>query len=546
MIGRDGNTAATASTDFSVSAREKGAAKYNAVVKSPLLWDTEHPNLYDVKTVISENGVEIDEYHTTIGFRTVEISARDGLLLNGKKTFIKGVCGHQDFGLTGLAVTKNIADYKISLLKEMGANGYRTSHYMQTKYYLDACDEQGLLVMDETRFFQTSQEALGCLEALIKRDRNRPSVIFWSTGNEEPVHADENGAKTQRAMAAFIKKLDSTRYILTAESHSPEKSAVYPYCDAAGINYNLESYEEVHRNFPDLPIVSSECCATGTSRDWHFEELASGRLPDRDRFSNSWYRSREETWKFLTGKPYVIGGYQWIGIDHRGEAAWPALSSKSGALDMFLNKKGAFYQNLSYWSETPMIHIVPHWNFSGLEGEKIPVTVYTNCQKIELYRNGKLIAAQELGRYDIGRFEVGYEKGELRAAGFIDGKKVCEDKRITTKKASALKLTKLNGFAFNGSDIALFCCECTDEDGNTVPDAEEYVRFAVNSPAKIIGTGSDNCDPVRTDFAGRKMYMGKITVAVLPQKDQESLRLTAFSEHCAIGRITVPNESKNR
>lgn len=532
-----GNDVADVSADFSVNEREKTVVKYSAVVKNPLLWDTENPNLYRVKTVIIDNGKEIDEYNTRIGFRTVEITAANGLLINGKKTFINGVCSHQDFGLTGLAVTKNIADYKISLLKKMGANGYRTSHYMQTKYYLDACDEQGLLVMDETRTFQTSKESLEYLETLVKRDRNRPSVIFWSTGNEEPTHIDQNGEKTQRAMYSFIKKLDSTRYILTAEDKSPEKSTVYQYCDVAGINYNLANYDAVHSNHPKIAVVASECCATGTTRDWNFEEFGNERFPDIDRTSNTWYRSREETWKFLTSKPYVIGGYQWIGIDHRGEAAWPALSSKSGAIDMFLNKKGAFYQNQSYWTNKPMAHIVPHWNFEGLEGEKIKVAVYTNCEKIDLFLNKKLIATKSLDKYDICIFEVPYEKGKISVTGYENGKAVCTDTRVTTGKPVALKLTKLNEFSPNGEDIALFLCECTDENGRVVNTANEYVKFAVNSPNKIIGTGSDNCDKIRTDFNERKMYMGKITVAVKPDKNVKSVELIAQSDNCSIAKI---------
>ena len=290
VIDANGNLTASAACNCKLALREKTTAKYSSVVENPLLWDTDTPNLYNVKTVIKDGDDILDEYITRIGFRTVEITASKGLLLNGKKTFIKGVCSHQDFGLTGLAVTKNIADYKVSLLKEMGANGYRTSHYMQTEAYLDACDEQGMLVMDETRTFQTSKESLEYLEALVKRDRNRPSVIFWSTGNEEPVHIDDNGAKTQREMYAFIRKLDKTRYIMTAEDRTPEKSAVYQYCDVAGINYKLESYEEVHKNHPTLPIVSSECCATGTTRDWNFAEYSNARLPDYDRCWNLRYQ----------------------------------------------------------------------------------------------------------------------------------------------------------------------------------------------------------------------------------------------------------------
>ena len=218
--------------------------------------------------MLKTNGEEIDENTTRIGFRTVEITVENGLLLNGKPTFINGVCAHQDFGLTGLAVPENIAKYKVSLMKEMGANGYRTSHYQQTESYMDAFDEQGFLVMDEARWFESTKEAMEQLESLIKRDRNRPSVIMWSTSNEEPLHITDTGRKLHKAIAAQIRKYDYTRPVTAAEDKTPDKSAIYDECDFIGINYNLSIYDTVHKMRPE-----QACFRVGVLRHRHNARL---------------------------------------------------------------------------------------------------------------------------------------------------------------------------------------------------------------------------------------------------------------------------------
>lgn len=560
VIDNNGNTVATATFNGNTALRDKTLFKYSTVVKSPVLWDTENPYLYTIKTVLKENEQEIDTYNTRIGFRTIEFTANDGFYLNGKKTFIKGVCAHQDFGLTGLAVPENIAKYKVSLIKEMGANGYRTSHYQQTEYYLDACDEMGLLVMNEVRWFESTKEAFEQIESLVKRDRNRPSVIMWSTSNEEPSHITENGKRTHRSVAAHIRKFDYTRPVTAAQNKHPNKSTIFDYCDIAGINYNLALFDEVHKLNPDLPIFASECCATGTTRDWHLEsDETSGRIRDYDTAPfTAWYSSRENTWKHYMERPYIFGAFQWIAIDHRGEATWPAISSKSGAIDIFLQKKGAFYLNKSHWTDTPMVHIVPHWNFNGLEGQEIFVPVYTNCDELELFLNGNSLGRKQIEKYSHGEWYVPYEKGELLCVGYKNGKKVCEDKRITTSKPVAFRLTLENEVKPNGNDIALFTCECVDENGNVVPDASELVTFTVSTEdgliskdteefvklgagtrAVIVGTGSDNTDHNNVTNTTRQMYMGKISVAVKPGLNQNKLILNAVSSNIGYGRIVV-------
>lgn len=534
VIGKNGDVTASARAEAVLERCGKTTVKYSAIVNNPLLWSVNAPNLYQIKTELLLNGEVVDTDLTRIGFRTIELSAEKGFLINGEKTIIKGVNCHQDFGITGLAVPKNIYAYRIKLLKEMGCNGYRTSHYQHPADEMDLFDENGFIVMDETRWFETSEYALEMLDVLVKRDRNRPSVMFWSTGNEERTHITDMGKRIHRVLAERIRKLDKTRFITTCEDAKPLESTVFPYCDVIAVNYNLQCYDKLHEMYPDKLILSTESCATGTTRDWHFPDSPeNGRIADIDKKTNSWYQGRENTWRFLAERSsYVIGTFQWAGIEHRGEAMWPRVCSVSGALDLFLQRKGAFYQNMSHWTDKPMVHIVPHWNFHGLEGEEILTAVYTNCEETELFLNGESLGKQDTSNFKRGQWYVKYTKGCLLAKGYIDGKEVCCDIRETTGKPVKLSLRLENSFEPNGKDIAVFTCECLDENGRMVPNAEEYVSFSTCENARILGTGSDICDHKNVTLPERQMYAGKITVALRPNPGAEEFKLFAKSKDC--------------
>jgi len=538
IIGADGKVIAEAAGEGTATLREKTTVNYTASVSNPKLWDCENPNLYTIKTCLYKDGTPVDESFTRIGFRTIELSLEQGFLLNGKPTYIKGVCSHQDFGLTGIAVPDNIAKYKISLIKEMGANGFRTSHYQNSAAVMDALDELGFIVMDETRWFESTDEGIEQLRGLVLRDRNRPSVVFWSTGNEEPMHSCAEGGRIHRALAAEVRKLDNTRFVMTAQDSRVLESKVFDDCDVISVNYNLQNYDALHEKYPDKLILASECCATGTTRGWHLPPNSQGRIRDLDRDTSTWFKGRELTWKHLKERPYVIGGYQWAAVEHRGEAVWPQLCSKSGAIDLYLQKKGAFYQNKSHWTEEPMVHIVPHWNFGGLEGEEILVPVYNNCESVELFLNGVSLGEQKMNKYDRGLWSVNYQAGELLCIGKIGGKEVARHSVKTTKPAAKLVLKKDLDFTAGSDDIGLFTCYCVDEDGLEVANATPTVTFSVSEGAAIVGTGSDNCDIVAVGESTRRMYGGKITVAVKAAEGMEEIKLYAISDNLDMGVIT--------
>lgn len=539
---KDGNIVALTSGNVLVGAKEIAVAKYTAFVENPALWDIDQPNLYTVETVLIKNGEECDCVTDRIGFRTAYCDPEKGFFLNGRNVKIKGVCAHQDFGLTGLAVPDNILKYKIQVIKEMGANGYRCSHYPHPAATMDALDEMGFIVMDECRWMESTDEGIQQMEMVMKRDRNRPSVFFWSLGNEEPHHKTEVGMRINKSMYRRAKQLDNQRYIMAAVSNA-DGCKIFDCLDVIGINYNLRLYDDIHKKHPDRAIFASECCATSTTRGYYYDGInvanSQGYVDSIDHDTNYWFMGRENTWKFITEREWVMGEYQWIAFEHRGETYWPRLCSQAGAIDLYMQKKDAYYQNMSHWTVKPMVHLMPHWNWCGMEGEPIKVAAYTNCDALELFLNGKSLGKKEIELYGHGEWTVNFEAGELKVIAFKNGEKVAEDIKHTSGKPYALKLKPENNNAEKAGDIALFTCYVVDENGKVVPDAAPFVHFYTNQKGIIVGTGSDVSDHNPVDIPNRQMRMGTISVAVKLTDVEEELKLYAESDGLNRGYIKI-------
>ena len=520
--------------------RDKAHLNYSCEF-TPELWDIDRPYLYKAVTKLYKNGELCDEYETKTGFRTYYADPDKGFFLNGRHVKIKGVCAHQDCGLTGKAVSDNVNRYKIGLIKQMGANGYRTSHYPQNSAIMDALDELGFIVMEETRWYDSTPEAKAQLEFMVKRDRNRPSVFFWSIGNEEPYHVKEQGANICRALKAEIEKLDTSRIIMTAVSNSPEKATVYDYLDAVGVNYNLHTFDLLHEKFPKIPVFSSECCATGTTRGWYRDDCPDkGYINAYDTRINNWWLSREETWNFMMEREYILGAYQWTAFEHRGETVWPRLCSQSGAIDLYLQKKDAFYQNQSHWLDTPMIHMLPHWTLRDKKaGEEVNIWIYTNCEEVELKLNGKSLGKRKTEKYKHLEWSVPYEPGKIEAVGFNGGKEAAHDENVTAGSPVKLCLRLENEVTSSGRDTAIITCYTVDENGTEVPDAAPTVDFYSNGLGRVIATGSDVSDHNPVTETSRKMRAGRITVAVKAGSESGTLSLYAESEGLVSARLDI-------
>ncbi len=532
IFDADGKLVAEAQAAATVAEKDKAAIAYRFSVTSPHLWSPDDGYLYSMTAEIKLNGEIIDNQTIQFGFRTVKIDPNEGLFINDKHYLIKGVCGHADCGLFGKAVPDNIHRYKVQLMKEMGCNGYRTSHYPQSEVLMTELDKAGFIVMDETRWFESSPEGIAQLEALIKRDRNHPSVIFWSVGNEETYHTREQGKRICETLMAKLKKLDDSRFVMTAVDR-PLVSTVYSLNDVIGINYNLGSYDKVHETFPDKAVFASECCATATTRGHYFDHDPNrGYYPAYDNMEESYFMGREKTWKFLTSRPWILGCYQWIAFEHRGEAIWPRLCSQSGAIDLYMQKKDAFYQNQSHFSEKPMVHLLPHWNWQGFEGQPISVWGYTNCEELELFLNGESLGKKTIEKYGHGEWTVPYTPGTLEIKAYLCGKIVATDSQITSGKPYRLRLTQDTlDVTDNGQDVALFTCSVEDENGNPVPNANiSSVSFFTEGDCRVLSTGSDISDHKTVFSPDRRMREGRITVAVTLGTAPTAMRLYATSE----------------
>ena len=516
----DGECVASMSGSIMVGARDEATLCYSSKIASPKLWDIDSPVRYTARTRIFDGGVLCDERLDKFGFRTIEFDAERGFLLNGRAMKLNGVCGHEDFGLTGKAVPDNVMRHKVRLLKSMGANAYRCAHSMQDEAMMDAFDEYGMLVMAETRHFSSTPSHMAELRALVRRDRNRPSVIMWSVGNEEHYFVTDEGRRIAENMIFEVKKLDGSRPVMTANDKAPEKCTVYDCSDLVAVNYNPGLYDYLHEKFPDKPLFASECSAAGGTRGWYYGDCPQrGYRTVYDKDINSWFQSHETVFLHFKQRPWVFGWFVWAAIEYLGESIWPRICSISGAIDLYLQKKDSYYQLKSYYSSEPMVHILPHWNME--EGDTVRVVAYDNCDSVELFLNGVSLGKEKSELYVHHEWQVPYKPGKLVCIGYdADGKVIAEDIKETTGAPVALALRLENGddLCANGEDLALITCYMTDSEGREVPDAEGMLSFITDAGVTIVGTGSDNSDHTPPASPDRRMRAGRALLAILPEK----------------------------
>ena len=519
-----------------VEPKDKAVLTQKGEVASPLLWDINEPNLYTLKTEVYDGEEKVEETTTRFGFRTVHFDCEKGFFLNGRNVKLKGFCAHQDYGLTGIYLPKRVAKYRLELMQRMGANAYRSAHNLSDENTMNFCDEMGILVYDETRYFSSSPEALGYVKDMMLRDRDHPSVFIWSIGNEERIQHLETGVRIAETMTAYVKKFDDRPVTVACHSDAGvENNKITAPVDVASMNYSLVKHELFHSMYPDKAMILSESCALQTSRGVFFGDDETRNLFDaRDHVPNpqafNGY-SRTETWRHVMSYDWLCGMFIWAGIEHRGETWYPRLCSQSGLVDLYLLPKEAYYHTMSQYSESPMVHICPSsWNFEGLEGVNIPVEVYTNCDSAELFLNGKSLGMREYRDYEPLKWDVTYESGELTCVAYDTAKKeLCRDKIKTSGKPEALKLIcETPDVTSDGFDSIVYTCVCLDKDGNEVPDADPEVLFEV-SGGILLGTGSSDTDHNPPVCSTRKMYAGKIALCVHIPQNADNVTVVASS-----------------
>ncbi|WP_031236672.1 beta-galactosidase GalA [Asticcacaulis sp. AC460] len=499
VFAPDGRKVAEGETaNLTVKAVTDGDFTSTLAVDQAQLWSLETPHLYRLRTTIIKNGVVRDSYDTTFGIRTVVFDPDKGFFLNGKNLKLQGTNNHQDHAGVGVALPDGLQAWRVKQLKSYGVNTYRASHHPPTPELLDEADRQGMLVIDEHRMMGTTPEIRGQMERMIRRDRNHPSVILWSVGNEEwALEWSPLGTHLATEMQDDVRRLDPTRRTTVATSGSGQ--GVSLAADVIGFNYGAQhDVDGFHRAHPEKPALMSEEGSTLTTRGIYVDDRAASHLNAYDRQGRPGNSlSIEEGWRRVQDRPWMSGMVIWTGFDYRGETTpfgWPAVSSQFGMTDTTGVLKDTAYYLKSVWTQQPMVHILPHWNWAGREGVAIDVRVYSNGDAVELFQDGKSLGRQTLVKDSHLQWSVPYKPGKLTAKSYLDGKLVASNEVVTTGAPATLTLTPdTTALKADGTDISVVWVNVTDKAGRIIPIARNGVSFETTGPIRIIGVG--NGDP---------------------------------------------------
>ena len=521
-------------------------------LNTPHLWSPADPYLYKVETTVKVDGRVTDVYETTTGIRDVEFDADRGFLLNGQPLKLKGVNMHQDHAGVGAAIPDALQAWRIKQLKKMGCNAYRASHNPMTPALLDICDREGILVIDENRLTGINEEHLRLLERMIKRDRNHPSVILWSNGNEEwGMENTIQGTRIAAAMREYTHLLDPTRHSTIANAGGRE---MVKGLDVVGFNYIVQNdVDNQKKNNPTWKIVGTEETTGCGTRGWYFkDEKYPGRMVSLNRTMEQNYENIiERGWKFYDERPWAAGLFYWTGFDYRGEPnplSYPAHDSEFGILDYCGFPKDEAYYLKSWWTDEPVLHIFPHWNLQGHEGEEVEVWAYSNCDEVELTVNGKKLGRQPMPRNGHLKWKAVYQPGRVEATGYKNGKRILT-KTIETTKAATKVVLKADRpqIAADGQDMAIVNIELHDQKGRFVPNACPVLTFCLEGDANIIGCGNGDPSYLGSDHPDKQpchtfsipAFNGRAQVLIQSGKLPSTVTLKCTADGLKYGLLTI-------
>jgi beta-galactosidase len=496
ILDPSGKKVATAQASAMLAPSTSDAVKEKAYIDAPVLWSPETPHLYKLVTTVRSGGKFVDRVETEFGIRIFAFDPEKGFFLNGKRYVIKGTADHQDHAGVGVALPDALQYFRVRKLKEMGSNAIRTAHNEPTEELLEACDRLGMLVLDESRTFASDAQDLALLEHQVRRDRNHASVFLWSIGNEEPLQATPVGMRVARTMQTLVHQLDPTRSVTFAECCvGNEFVGVNKVIDIRGWNYHLgPSMDAYHAAHPKQPNIGTETASILTTRGIY--KIDEGRgyqsaYDDKENLPREDTSTAEQWWSYYAARPWLSGGFAWTGFDYRGENGWPDGVSNYGIIDIAGFPKDDYYYYQAWWVNKPVLHLLPHWNWSGKEGQNIDVRCFSNADEVELFLNGASLGKKAMLRNSHLQWMVPYAPGTLMARGYKDGKLPAEEEVETTGAAAALKLTP-DRTAINpdGEDLSIITVAVTDAQGRVVPIADNLVNFEIRGGGRIIGVGS--------------------------------------------------------
>ena len=605
----EGNVVGDSSSTQVITANSTYKYDQNVEVQNPKLWGTENPYLYDVVTKVLINNEVVDEYTTEFGMRWFDLTTDNGFFLNGEQMKLEGVCMHHDQGALGAVANEAAIRRQVKKLKDMGVNSIRVTHNPAAQTLIDICNEEGILLIDEAfdtwyggkktydygRFFEQKSIhgdmtwAEYDVKQMVNRGKNAPSIIMWSLGNEVWETNQTKAVQTAQNLQSWVKEIDTTRPTTLGEdkfrmgSGTGAHENVANVFDVVGFNYAEANYDSFHEKYPDWVLYGSETSSATRSRGFYAHPERTNQMDKHDNLQQSdydndhvgWGRTAEDAWKRDRDKEYILGEYIWTGFDYIGEptpyySTFPSKSSYFGAIDTAGFEKDIYYFYQSQWSNEPMVHLLPHWNWENddsikVDGNKILVKAYTNANSVDLYYNedvnsnelGSLVASDEYEVTNAGyngqyketsdgklhlEFRVEYRPGKLTAvAKDENGQEIARDVVKTANEAKAIDLSAdRQVIEADGYDLSYITVDIVDENGTLVPDASNLVNFEVSGNGVIVGVDNGNAASVeRYKDNKREAFNGKALVIVQSTKNAGSFTLTATSNGLSTDTINV-------
>jgi len=537
---RDGKVVAKGEERFlELESFREALIRHEIPLDNARLWSLEDPYLYRLVSVIKSGDAILDRVSTKFGVRTFTVDADKGLFLNGKHVKVYGVNCHQDHAGVGSALPDYLQYYRIRLLKEFGVNAYRTSHNPPAPELLDACDSLGMLVMDETRLLNSSPEYMDQFSRLILRDRNHPSIFMWAIGNEEGwVQRTGVGKRIALSMLAELEQLDPTRTATYAADLANFHTGINEVIPVRGFNYRIHGIDDYHQDHPGQPTIGTEMGSTVTTRGIYEKDTVRCYVPDQDIMAPWWASLAEYWWSIAATRDWFMGGFIWTGFDYRGEPTpfgWPNINSHFGIMDMCGFPKNIYYYYQSWWTDLDVLHISPHWNWPGREGDTIDVWVNSNAGEVELILNGNSLGKKKMQPNSHLKWKVVYEPGVLEAVASKEGR-IFRSRVETTGNPYRVVLSpdRVQLIA-DGKDATVINVSVLDKDGREVPDANNLIQFSIAGEGRIIGVGngdpsSHEPDRVLDGKYQRHLFSGKCQVILQSDKKEGRIELAASSE----------------
>ncbi|MGB5264505.1 MAG: beta-galactosidase GalB [Lutimonas sp.] len=597
ILDADGVEIASGSLDFSLEAGVVGELDQSIKVLNPDLWDIGKPALYTAVSRVKNKGNVLDEYTTEFGIRTIEFDKEKGFLLNGNPVELNGICMHHDLGPLGTAVNYRATERQMEIMKEMGANALRTSHNPPSPEMLQVCDRLGIVVIDEAfdewqmakvkngyhKYFDQWHEK--DLRDMIKRDRNHPSVIMWSIGNEILEQGKEDGWKVAKLLNDICHDEDSTRPTTAGFNYYPAsfKNKLAYQIDVVGMNYKPAYYEEIKQNNPDMIFYGSETSSQTSSRGVYHLPIEFHEKHETNQVSSydvvvgpPWAYAPDLEFDYQERNPFSLGEFIWTGFDYLGEPTpyggrdnstnnywnddWPSRSSYFAPVDLSGFPKDRFYLYQSQWTNDPMVHVLPHWNWEGMEGKDIPVYAYTNCEEVELFVNGKSFGRKVKGKdlteipTEFNGFKKGlyaskyrlswnvpYEPGSIKVVAYNNNVEVASKEIKTAGKTAQIRLVPdRTTISSDGQDLSFITVRIEDENGNLCPEADNLVEFTIEGEGVLAAVGNGDATSLASFQENtRKAFNGLCLVIVKSTENAGQIKISASSPSLKSKTVTI-------